>query len=296
MDWIRRFSESYPLLVNVIWFLIFFIILYVLRRFLLNRLYGKLKNSGHWYVARKIARWINNFLLFVIFMYIFGKNLTGFTTAIGLAGAGVTYALREVIVSIAGWFAILFGDFFETGDRVLLGGIKGDVVDIGVLRTTLMEIGEWVDGDQYTGRIVRVANSYIFNSPVYNYAADFKFLWDEIQIPLRFESDMQLAKIILLEVAKKHTESYNREAAVAWENMKRRYKLENASLENQVYLTFDDNWAEVSLRYVVDYRERRSTKDRIFTEILQRFEQEGDRIEIASETIEVISGGSTKMR
>lgn len=296
MDWIRRLSESYPLLINVIWFLIFFIILYVLRRFLLNRLYGKLKNSGHWYIARKIARWINNFLLFVIFMYIFGKNLTGFTTAIGLAGAGVTYALREVIVSIAGWFAILFGDFFETGDRVLLGGIKGDVVDIGVLRTTLMEIGEWVDGDQYTGRIVRVANSYIFNSPVYNYAADFKFLWDEIQIPLRFESDMQLAKIILLEVAKKHTESYNREATVAWENMKRRYKLENASLENQVYLTFDDNWAEVSLRYVVDYRERRSTKDRIFTEILQRFEQEGDRIEIASETIEVISGGSTKMR
>ncbi|UJF16070.1 mechanosensitive ion channel family protein [Jeotgalibaca sp. MA1X17-3] len=296
MDWIRRFSESYPLLINVIWFLIFFILLYVTRRFLLNRLYGKLKNSGHWYVARKIARWINNFLLFIVFMYIFGRNLTGFTTAIGLAGAGVTYALREVIVSIAGWFAILFGDFFETGDRVLLGGIKGDVVDIGVLRTTLMEIGEWVDGDQYTGRIVRVANSYIFNSPVYNYAADFKFLWDEIQIPLRFESDMQLAKIILLEVAKKHTELYNREAAVAWENMKRRYKLENASLENQVYLTFDDNWAEVSLRYVVDYRERRSTKDKLFTEILQRFEQEGDRIEIASETIEVISGGSTKMR
>lgn len=295
MEFIRSFTESYPLLVNVIWFLIFFIILYMLRRVLLNRLYGRLKNSGHWYVARKIARWLNNFILFVIFMYIFGKNLAGFTTAIGLAGAGVTYALREVIVSIAGWFAILFGDFFETGDRVLLGGIKGDVVDIGVLRTTLMEIGEWVDGDQYTGRIVRVANSYIFSSPVYNYTADFKFLWDEIMIPLRFESDMKLAKKILLEIAEKHTSEYNKEAAIAWENMKRRYKLEDASLENQVFLTFNDNWVEINLRYVVDYRERRGIKDKLFSEILERFNQEGDCLEIASETLEIISGGSTKM-
>ncbi len=294
MEYIRNFTKAYPLLVNVIWFLLFFVILYAIRRFLLNRLYGRLKNSGHWYVARKVARWLNNFILFIVFMSIFGRNLTGFTTAIGLAGAGVTYALREVIVSIAGWFAILFGDFFETGDRVLLGGIKGDVVDIGVLRTTLMEIGEWVDGDQYTGRIVRVANSYIFNSPVYNYNANFKFLWDEIKIPLRFESDMKLAKTILLEVSEKHTGQYNKEAAIDWENMKRRYKLENASLENQVYLSFNDNWVEINLRYVVDYRERRGVKDKIFSEILQRFKQEEDRIEIASETIEIISSGGKK--
>ena len=151
-----------------------------------------------------------------------------------------------------------------------------------------------MDGDQYTGRIVRVANSYIFNSPVYNYNANFKFLWDEIKIPLRFESDMKLAKTILLEVSEKHTGQYNKEAAIDWENMKRRYKLENASLENQVYLSFNDNWVEINLRYVVDYRERRGVKDKIFSEILQRFKQEEDRIEIASETIEIISSGGKK--
>ncbi|MBT2732968.1 mechanosensitive ion channel family protein [Carnobacterium sp. ISL-102] len=296
MEFIRNFTESYPLLVNIIWFLLFFIILYLSRRFILNRLYENLKNSGHWYVTRKIARWLNNLVLFILFMYIFGRNLTGLSTAIGLAGAGITYALREVIMSIAGWFAILFGDFFETGDRVLLGGIKGDVVDIGVLRTTLMEIGEWVNGDQYTGRIVRVANSYIFSSPVYNYTANFKFLWDEIMIPLRFESDMKLAKTVLLEIVEKHTGQYNKEAVIAWENMKRRYKLEDASLDSQVFLSFNDNWVEISLRYAVDYRERRIVKDKIFSEILQRFKQEGARLEIASETLEVFSSSSTKMK
>ena len=294
MEYIRDFIESYPILVNVIYFLIFFLVLYGIRRFALNRLYGRLKDSGHWYVARKVARWINNFILFVVFMSIFGRNLSGFSTAIGLAGAGITYALREVITSIAGWFAILFGDFFETGDRVLLGGIKGDVVDIGVLRTTLMELGEWVNGDQYTGRIVRVANSYIFSSPVYNYNADFEFLWDEIMIPLRFESDMNLAKKILLELADEHTGQYNKEAAIAWEKMKRRYKLENASLENQVFLSFNDNWVELSLRYVVNYRERRGVKDKLFSDAIKRFEQEGGRIEIASETLEIVSRDNSK--
>lgn len=296
MTYIRSFTESYPLLVNIIWFLLFFIVLYLSRRFILNRLYENLKNSGHWYVTRKIARWLNNLILFILFLYIFGRNLTGLSTAIGLAGAGITYALREVIMSIAGWFAILFGDFFETGDRVLLGGIKGDVVDIGVLRTTLMEIGEWVNGDQYTGRIVRVANSYIFSSPVYNYTANFKFLWDEIMIPLRFESDMKLAKTILLEIVEEHTGQYNKEAVLAWENMKRRYKLENASLDAQVFLSFNDNWVEISLRYAVDYRERRIVRDKIFSEILQRFKQEGTRLEIASETLEVFSSSSTNMK
>ena len=197
-------------------------------------------------------------------MSIFGNKLSGFATAIGLAGAGVTYALRKVIVSIAGWFAILFGDFFVTGDRVLLGGIKGDVVDIGVLRTTLMELGEWVEGDQYTGRIVRVANNYIFDSPVYNYNADFKFLWDEIVIPMRSKSDMDLAKTIILETAEKYTGKYDKDAVLDWEKLKRRYKVENASLENQVFLAFgEDKSIEIKLRYIVDYRERRGTQDKL---------------------------------
>ena len=289
MKYIQDFTEPYPLIVNVLWFILFFIILYGLRHFILNRLYGRLKDSGHWYVTRKIARWSNNVILILLFMSIFGNKLSGFATAIGLAGAGVTYALRKVIVSIAGWFAILFGDFFVTGDRVLLGGIKGDVVDIGVLRTTLMELGEWVEGDQYTGRIVRVANNYIFDSPVYNYNADFKFLWDEIVIPMRSKSDMDLAKTIILETAEKYTGKYDKDAVLDWEKLKRRYKVENASLENQVFLAFgEDKSIEIKLRYIVDYRERRGTQDKLLSEIIKRFEQEGERLELATDTLELV--------
>lgn len=289
MESIQKFINSYPLLKNIIWFLVLYLILYAIRRVILNQLYEKLKGSNHWYETQKFARWTNNIILFLIFLNIFGSNLTGLTTALGFAGAGVTYALREVIMSIAGWFAILFGDFFTAGDRVRLGGIKGDVVDISALRTTLMEVGEWVGGDQYTGRKVRVANSYIFSSPVYNYTSSFEFLWDEITIPLTFESDMQLARKILLNLADKHTDKYIDQAEQSWNQMRRDFKLEDASLENQVFLNLNDNVPEISLRYVVDYQERRTVKDKLYTDIFKQFSETDDRVEIAPNTLEISS-------
>lgn len=287
-EWIDQYREAYPLVANIIVFILIIIFILMIRRVVLNRLYKQFNHSENWYVTRKIAKWLTNFILVLVFVYIFGSNLSGFTTAIGLAGAGVTYALREVIVSFAGWFAIMFGDFFKTGDRVLLGGTKGDVVDIGLLRTTLMEIGEWVEGDQYTGRIVRVANSYIFNSPVYNYTADFKFLWDEVHIPLRFGSNIPLATEIVLNIAEETIGTYNAKAEEEWDNMKRRYRIENASLKPQVFISFDDNWITLSLRYIVDTRKRRAVKDRMFTSMLEQFDQYKGEIELASQTFEIV--------
>lgn len=251
-------------------------------------MYKHLKHTSNWYVTRKVAKWINNLVIVILFLYVFGSNLTGFTTAIGLAGAGVTYALREVIVSFAGWFAILFGDFFNTGDRVLLGSTKGDVIDIGVLRTTLMEMQEWVDGDQYTGRIVRVSNSSIFTSPVYNYTADFQFLWDEIHIPLRFSSDIDYARVMLLDVAENVIGTYHEQSEREWTEMKRRFRIENASLKPQVFVSFDDNWVKVSLRYIVGTRERRKVRDELFRTILKRIKASEEKLQLASETIEIV--------
>jgi small-conductance mechanosensitive channel len=113
--------------------------------------------------------------LYFVFCYISFKThfiIGGLTVAFGVAGAGIAFALQEVIVSVAGWMAILFSNFYRVGDHVLLGGTTGDVIDIGILRLTLMECGQWVGGDQYTGRIVRISNSHIFKDAVFNYSAD----------------------------------------------------------------------------------------------------------------------------
>lgn len=133
------------------------------------------------------------FLGIVVVGTIFSERLSGLTVAFGVAGAGIAFALQEVIASVAGWIAITFGKFYSPGDRLQLGGITGDVIDIGIQRITLMECGQWVNGDNYNGRIVRVSNSFIFKEPVFNYSADFPFLWDEIVLPVRYGSDWEYA-------------------------------------------------------------------------------------------------------
>ena len=152
------------------------------------------------YRVRKFVTFLGYIVSVSVIATIFSDRLGGLTVAFGVAGAGIAFALQEVIASVAGWVAASFGGFYSPGDRVQLGGIKGDVIDVGVLRTTLMEVGQWVNGDLYNGRIVRVANSFIFKEPVYNYSADFPFLWDEITLPVRYGSNWEYTRKVLEQV------------------------------------------------------------------------------------------------
>lgn len=168
------------------------------------------------YRAVKAVRFATFAVILIALATVFSAKLAGVTVAFGVAGAGVAFALQEVIASVAGWLAVLSGGYYATGDRVQLGGIKGDVIDIGVLRTTLMECGQWVDGDLYNGPIVKVANSFVFKEPVVNYSSDFPFLWDEIKVPIRYGSDRAAARGILERAAKELTADAVRDARLTW--------------------------------------------------------------------------------
>jgi small-conductance mechanosensitive channel len=174
------------------------------------------------------------------------------------------------------------------GDRVQVGGIKGDVIDIGVLRTTLMEIGQWVDGDLYNGRIVRVANSFVFKEPVFNYSADFPFVWDELLVPVKYGSDYALAREIIINAVSQDVSEYTTFAKKTWEKMIRKYSIEEASINPIVTMVANDNWMEFTARYIVDYKFRRSTKDRIFLEIVSAIENSNGTVGIASATFHIV--------
>ncbi|MGE3905741.1 MAG: mechanosensitive ion channel family protein [Reyranellaceae bacterium] len=243
-------------------------------------------SSGR-YQARKGITAIGWLAGIILIALVFSDKLGGLTVAFGVAGAGIAFALQEVIASAAGWAALMFGRFYRVGDRVQLGGIKGDVIDIGVLRTTLMQIGDWVKGDNYNGRIVRVANSFVFKEPVFNYSGDFPFLWDEITVPIKYGSDHMLARRIIEQVAATVVGDYARGAEQAWAPMTRRYLIEPASVQPMVSMALDANWIDFTLRYVVDYRRRRSTKDLLFAGILKEIDANADRIGIAAATLNI---------
>jgi small-conductance mechanosensitive channel len=227
---------------------------------------------------------------------IFSDQLPGVTVTLGLAGAGIAFALQEVIASVAGWIAISFGQFYIVGDRVELGGIRGDVIQIGVLRTTLMEIGEWVRADQYNGRTVRIANSLVFRDPVYNYSEQISFIWDEITIPVRYGSDHRLAREILLRAADEIVGASVRALESEWEIVRQKYPLEHASVKPSVFLVADDNWMHVTLRYPVDAKQRRLIHDRLFVRVLDAIAETEGRVALASATFELVGAPTVDVR
>ncbi len=240
------------------------------------------------YRLRKFATITSYILIILMVSIVFSERLGGLTVALGVAGAGVAFALQEVIASFAGWFAVSFAGFYKPGDRVQLGGIKGDVIDVSFLRTTVMEIGEWVKGDQYTGRVVRIANSFVFKEPVFNYSGDFPFLWDEIKVPVKYGGDHHLARKILLDVATEVVGEYSTGAAVAWQDFSKQYLLEEAITDPIVSLVLNDNWMEFTVRFVLNYKRRRGTKDALFTRVLDEFAKTDGKVEIASATVHLI--------
>ncbi|HEU4564113.1 MAG TPA: mechanosensitive ion channel domain-containing protein [Gemmatimonadaceae bacterium] len=225
-------------------------------------------------------------------------NPARFATMAGIITAGVAVALQRVITSFAAYLIILRGRVFTVGDRITMGGVRGDVVALGFMQTAVMEMGEpppvqsaepavWVTARQYTGRIVRVTNDKIFDSPVYNYTREFPYLWEEIRLPVKYQADRARAESILLDAARRHTADIAPRAEHALAEMRRRYFLpEETALEPRVYYRLTDNWLELALRFVVPERGVRAIKDAMSRDILAALEKAG--IEVASATYEIV--------
>jgi small-conductance mechanosensitive channel len=212
---------------------------------------------------------------------------SNFTVAMGILGAGIAFASQETIGSFAGYLNIVTGNLYRIGDRVRIGDVTGDVLDISMLRTTLMEIGEWVKAEQYTGRVVTVANRAVFSAPVFNYTKQWRYVWDEITVPVTYDSDWQLAGEIMLDHGQEYTADVQTDAQAELQALMRRYPVRETSVAPRLYTVMTDNWIELTLRYVVEARERRKVTGQLHQELLQHFAEESN-VTVASATFEIV--------
>jgi small-conductance mechanosensitive channel len=241
------------------------------------------------YRVRKFVIFSGYFAILLFVTILFEDRLGRLSFAIGVIGAGVAVALQDVVASIAGAFSIGFSKLYAVGDRVQIGDTLGDVIDIGLLRTTLMETGNWVSRDSYNGRLVRLPNSTVLKVPVFNYSQGFRFVWDQIKVVFTVTTDCQLAKEMLLRVADVAVAEYLAEARLSWKYISENYQIENSSLEPTVSLVVNAGSLEFSLSYVVDYTKRTAMKTQLFTEIVQEVANSKGRLEWASQTITLTS-------
>ncbi|MEZ4961254.1 MAG: mechanosensitive ion channel [Saprospiraceae bacterium] len=247
-----------------------------------------IEDAASRYRTRKVVRFTGYVLIVLLAIVTFTGNIQYFGISIGLFTAGVAFALQEVILSVAGWISIAANNLYKPGDRIELNGVKGDVIDVGITKTTLMEIGVWVASDNYTGRIVQLSNGFVFKMPVYNYSRDFPFLWDEINLPVRYGSDVEMTTAILKKAAGEVVGEYVEFAKTHWKGMVRKYLIEDAQVAPAISLRLTDNWMEFNLRYVVDFKQRRATKNELFRLIQKEVEETKGKVSLASATIELV--------
>ncbi len=246
-------------------------------------------DSPHIYTVRKAVGYLISILAAILIFGVWIEGLGDLSVALGIMAAGIAFALQEVIGSLAGWLTIISGRPFSVGDRIETGNIRGDVVDVSILRTTLMEIGNWLQGDHNTGRIVTVSNAFIFKEPLYNYSAYIRFIWDEISLPITYESDWQKAITLMIAAVREHPHYQNLLPRAEEQRRQARRKLavKITSLEPRVFVKLTDNWIELGMVYPVDTDSRRAFRNDVNQRILLDFAKAN--IIIASQTVAIVS-------
>ncbi|MDD3742751.1 MAG: mechanosensitive ion channel [Lentimicrobiaceae bacterium] len=288
MEQIKEFFTS-DLGVKLITIVVSLLVIYILVTLIKKVIPKYISANESRYKTRKFVNIIAYILFIIIVLIVFSNQLTGLTVFLGVAGAGIAFALQEVIASIAGYIAIHTSNFYKVGDRVMVGGIIGDVIDIKLLRTSLMETGGWVNGDLYNGRITTVANSFVFSEPVHNYSGEFPFLWDELVVPVKTGSDFEYRREVFNKILQDIQNDYAIDAQQYWRKMTGKFLVEKARVEPMISMTFDENWISFTLRYVVDYKARRTTKDKLSTGILKAIRNSEGRLEVGSAAMEITS-------
>jgi small-conductance mechanosensitive channel len=289
IEFIKEWMADHPASTSIIKYIIWVIFVLFIITFLRRLFRKKLPDSSLRYNSQKGIEIIGYFLIVLISISYFSGNIKDFTLAIGLLTAGIAITLQELILSIAGSFYIFIVRAYKPGDRIEINGIKGDVIDIDSIYTTMMEIGEWVSSDNYSGRIVKLSNAFVFKGPIYNYSRDFPFVWDEFDLPVRYGSDIELAKSVVIEVAQEILSDYVAQSISKWKEVVNRYYIEDAQVNPTLAITLTDNWVQFNLRYIVDYKKRRGVKHLLNEKIGQAIEATGGKVVLASATFEIIN-------
>jgi len=295
METIQVWLKENPTIYSIIKYLLIVIVILLCIQLIRKALKRHISNTSIRYKSQKGIEILGYFLIIILSISYFTGNIKDFTIAIGLFSAGVAFTLQELILSIAGSLYIFIVKVYTPGDRIEINGIKGDVIDVDSIYTTMMEIGQWVESDNYSGRIVKLSNAFVFKGPIYNYSQDFPFIWDQFNLPIRYGSDMELAKSIVVKIASETLSEYTKASKSQWESVVKKYYIEDAEVESTLAIRLTDNWVEFNLRYIVDYKKRRITRHMLHDEIRKAFEQTNGKVVLASTTLELIKIPSLKV-
>ena len=223
------------------------------------------------YHARKVSAYVSASLALLLLGRIWLTGFQDIGTFLGLVSAGIAIALKDLVASVAGWAYLLWRRPFEVGDRIQIGKHAGDVIDIRLFRFTLIEIGNWVEADQSTGRVILIPNSRILIEAIANYSKGFRYIWNELPVLVTFESNWPKAKAILQKIIDDHSAYLSESAMESVRKAAQRSMIIYSTLTPKVWTSVAESGVLLTIRYLCDPRKRRGTSETIWEDILTEF-------------------------
>ena len=199
-----------------------------------------------------------------------------FGAFLGLITAGMAIALKDPITNLAGWIFILIRKPFTVGNRVQVGKHTGDIIDIRLFQFTMLEIGNWVEADQSTGRIIHIPNGKVFLEPQANYSSGFEYIWNEIKVLITFESNWESAKMILEGIINNHSKNVDLKAKQEILEATKSFMIYYKHLTPIVYTSVKESGVQLTMRYLCNPRRRRGSENEIWEKVLFQFNAQKD--------------------
>ncbi len=252
----------------------FILLLFLIRRGFLRLVHRRVDDQDQIYAYRKGSEYLFLILALMVIISIWIDGFSNMGTYLGLLSAGIAIALQDPLSNFVGWIFILMRRPFEVGHRIEIGDVAGDVIDLQLFKFSLIEIGNWVDADQSTGRVVHVPNRMVFSHPVANYSSGVSQIWNEIPITLTFESDWQLAKNMLKEITARHSLQPTPEEEVVIRRAAKRNNVRYPNLSPVVYTKVSESGVVLTLRYLCRPRQRRNSEESIWEDVLLLFAEQ----------------------
>lgn len=256
---------------KILYSFIIIIVLGILRYSVLKIVWRFTEEPRTRYSWKRSVSFIIGFLMTILILSVWITAIRQFGAFLGLLTAGLAIALKDPLTNIAGWLFILVRSPFSIGDRIQIGKHAGDVIDIRMFQFSLLEIGNWVDADQSTGRIIHIPNAQVFSVSQANYSAGFHFIWNEMKVLVTFESNWRKAKAILQKIVENHAEATSESAEKKIRDASKKYMIFYQYLTPIVYSSVKDSGVELTMRYICDPRKRRTSESEIWEEVLKYF-------------------------
>jgi small-conductance mechanosensitive channel len=253
--------------------LLIVLLLWLIRSFVLKAVRDRTEDPRLRYTWQKSSSYVTAAIVLLFLTILWLESFRGLSTFLGLVTAGLAIALKDLVTGLVGWVFIVWRRPFTIGDRIQIGDFRGDVVDIRVFQFSMMEIGNWVDADQSTGRVINIPNGMVISHMLANYSKGFQYVWNEIPVLITFESDWRKAKSLLMDIANEHAEHLSEEAQRKIVEASKKLMIFYRTLTPTVYTSVQDCGVLLTLRYLCKPRERRGTEQAIWEDILNCFAQ-----------------------